>query len=369
MLTNLATGTIYANPQAHIKSVHAYFPSVACLPSGELIATYVLGEAFEATNARLHVSRSTDRGDTWTAWGPLKTERTSELISESGRISIDEQGQPVVLWYQCDRREHPDDGLSNPENMGFVPTSFHILRSSDDGRTWTKPHQIEPPVKGCEFELCSPITIIKDGMWLLPTSTWKRWNGQLDPGYKMLALVSRDKGATWPEAVQPMSLPGQSLIFWESKIVEFADGTLLAQAWTHNYETAKDSPNHYSLSKDAGKTWSLPQSTGILGQTMTQFVLDDGRLINVYRRMDETGLWATVAHLEGDRWVNDETIPLWGQNAAQLTGRHSSMVDNFRVLRFGAPCINRLDNGEVFVAFWCYEDAKSVIRWFRFGVR
>ena len=368
MLTNLATGTIYANPNAHIKSIHAYFPSVVCLPNGELLASYVLGEAFEAVNVRLYLSRSTDRGETWTECGPLSNDLEGQAISESGRLSVTKEGQPIALWYQCDRREHPNEGLSNPQNMGFVPVSFHILRTTDLGHTWSKPTRIEPSVKGCEFELCAPITILKNGTWMIPTSTWKKWDGSLAPGYKMLALVSHDEGKTWPEAINPMYIPGQDLIFWESKIVEYPDGTLLAQAWTHNYVTGKDSPNHYSLSRDGGKSWTLPQSTGLNGQTMTQFILDDGRLINVYRRMDTRGLWAQVSHLEGDRWVNEETTPLWGQQADKLTGSHASMVDNFRVLRFGAPSITRLPNGAVFVAFWCYEDAKSVIRWFRFGV-
>ena len=48
VLGNLTTGILYKNPKPHVKSVHAYFPSVAAMPNGELLATYVLGEAFEA---------------------------------------------------------------------------------------------------------------------------------------------------------------------------------------------------------------------------------------------------------------------------------------------------------------------------------
>ena len=48
MLNNLKTGIIYRNPHPHLKSIHAYFPSVAVLGNGDLLATMVLGEAFEA---------------------------------------------------------------------------------------------------------------------------------------------------------------------------------------------------------------------------------------------------------------------------------------------------------------------------------
>ena len=48
MLYNLKTGLIYRNPIPHVKSIHAYFPSVAVNKYGGMLATLVLGEAFEA---------------------------------------------------------------------------------------------------------------------------------------------------------------------------------------------------------------------------------------------------------------------------------------------------------------------------------
>ena len=34
ILKDIATGVLYKNPKPHVKSVHAYFPSVAVLPNG-----------------------------------------------------------------------------------------------------------------------------------------------------------------------------------------------------------------------------------------------------------------------------------------------------------------------------------------------
>ena len=66
-------------------------------------------------------------------------------------------------------------------------------------------------------------------------------------------------------------------------------------------------------------------------------------------------------------WVNQEALPLWGSQATGLTTSSTDMAHNFNVLRFGAPCLTRLAGGEVFVAFWCYEDCVSMIRWFKLG--
>ena len=68
--TNLRTGVLYRNPNAHVKSVHAYFPSVVQLPSGKLLGLYTTGEAFEAVNLRCHLSESIDGGETWTPIAP-----------------------------------------------------------------------------------------------------------------------------------------------------------------------------------------------------------------------------------------------------------------------------------------------------------
>jgi hypothetical protein len=84
--------------------------------------------------------------------------------------------------------------------------------------------------------------------------------------------------------------------------------------------------------------------------------------------MDRAGLWAQLAHLDGDDWVNDETAPLWGADVGGLTRTSQSMAHNFHALRFGAPSLARLDDGAVMAAFWCYEDCVSVIRWFEIHI-
>jgi hypothetical protein len=44
------------------------------------------------------------------------------------------------------------------------------------------------------------------------------------------------------------------------------------------------------------------------------------------------------------------------------------MVETFHGLKFGAPSVIRLANGSIFVAFWCYEQNVSIIRWFKFDI-
>jgi len=362
------SGLIYRNPKPHVRSVHAYFPSVVVMANGEMLASVVLAEAFEAANARTNLCRSVDNGETWQLKGLVYPGTTDRLTSDASRLTATPEGEVLAYMVRADRSEHPDEGLTNPETLGFVPTELMLLRSSDFGRTWTDPTPITPPLEGPSFELCSPITILRDGRWVIPTLTWPAWDGHCPDGVKLVALVSQDRGRSWPEYWDVMQASAGRVYFWESKIVEFPDGRLLAVAWTYDDVASKDRPNHFAISTDGGKTWSPPASTGLMGQTMTPLLLDDNRILCVYRRMDRPGLWANLSHLEGDRWINDSDEPMWGTQASGLTATSENMAHNFNVLRFGAPCLTRLDDGTIFVAFWCYEDCVSVIRWFKINV-
>ncbi|MHB9129538.1 MAG: sialidase family protein [Armatimonadota bacterium] len=368
VFSNLTTGVLFHNPKPHVRSIHAYFPSVVTMDNGEMLSTLVLGEAFEAVNCHTYVARSCDGGENWQLESRIYSGTRDRLTSDACRLTAFPGGEVVAFMVRSDRSEHPDEGLASQQTLGFVPTELLLLRSADYGRTWSEPQSFPPPLAGPSFELCSPITPLKDGRWLLPTSTWRGWDGYCPNGTRMVAFVSTDRGQSWPSYLDVMHSADPPLIFWESKIVELRDGRLLAVAWGYNEATSKDLPNQYAISYDGGNSWSAPRSTGLLGQTLTPLLLDDGRILCVYRRMDEPGLWANVSHLAGDTWVNETAEPLWGHQAGGLTSTSKNMAHNFNVLRFGAPCVTRLEDGTLFTAIWCYEDCVSNIRWFKYRI-
>jgi sialidase-1 len=364
----LGTGLVYRNPAPHVKSIHGYHPSVAALPNGELLATAILGEAFEAVNCHTHVFRSADHGETWTHEGPIYPGTKDRLTSDGSRISVLRNGEVVAFMVRSDRTDHPDEGLTSHETLGFVPTELMILRSGDNGHTWSKPEAFTPPLVGPSFELTAPILALPDGRCLLPTSTWRDWDGYCPNGMRMVAFISHDNVHTFPDYADVLYDPQQHIIYWETKIVRLADGRLLCVAWAYDESVNKDLPNQYTLSNDGGLTWLPAMSTGLQGQTPTSFPLADGRVLLVYRRMDRPGLWANLSHFEGNRWVNDEAEPIWGAERLGLTSQTSDMAHNFNVLRFGAPTMAPAGDGSVFMAFWCYEDWVCNIRWYKLQV-
>ena len=219
VLSNVTTGVLYKNPKPHVKSVHAYFPSVAAMPNGELLATYVLAEAFEAVNARLHVARSADGGQTWQQEGAIAPAGPTVSCRNLAGCRYRPTASWSSSWCGAIARIMPTKGLANPATMGFVPTEVLLVRSADCGRTWGKPEPIKPPLLG-PFELCSPVMFLRDGRWLWPTSTWQDWEGNRPDSGRMAAFVSTDRGRTWPAYLDVMRCPDNNLTFWESKIVE-----------------------------------------------------------------------------------------------------------------------------------------------------
>ncbi len=359
------TGLIYRNPIPHVYSRQAYFPSIAGLPNGELLASFAIGEAFEAANLNSYISRSTDNGETWSEPVPYFREGTLGEYSNCARITALANGEVVAIAVRSHRSPYPGQGLANPENIGFVPTDIFLVRSIDGGETWQAPERIQPPLVGPSFELCSPIVVLRDGRWLWPTSTWRSWEGYSPSGMKMVAFVSSDQGKTWPEYMDVMDGSADHIIYWESKIIELAGNVLIAVAWAYNEAQGKDLPNHYTISHDGGRTWLLPRSTNIQGQTMAITALPDGRLLSVYRRIDKPGLWVNISRLDSDAWINEEEFPLWGAQSAHLTHRSDNMVHDFNELKFGAPWITVLPDNCIHIAFWCYEKMVSNIRWFK----
>jgi hypothetical protein len=365
---NIRSGIIYRNPKTHVVSRQAYFPSVAVLANGEMLATFAIGEAFESVNSDTYVVRSKDMGETWSEPISLIKKKSEILVSDYARISAMPDGSVIANITRCHRESHPDDGLANAENLGFVPTDLLIAGSFDNGYTWTEPEKITPPLVGPSFEMCSPLVPLSDGRWLWPTSTWRGWDGYCPNGMKMIALVSNDKGKSWPEFMDVMNRSNEKIILWESKIIELSKGVLLGIAWAYNESEAKDLPNQYTISNDGGKSWMPPASTEIKGETMAIAGLSGNKILAVYRRMDRSGLWITIVRIEDNKWVNETDIPLWGTQEKSLTDKTDNMVKDFNELKFGAPCITILPDNSVYIAFWCYEKMVSNIRWFKLSL-
>lgn len=158
----------------------------------------------------------------------------------------------------------------------------------------------------------------------------------------------------------------EDVIHWEQSLVELPDSRLLAVAWSLDWKTGAVEPTPYAIAPDA-QEFSVRGLTGFLGQTTKLVVLPDGRIFAAYRRQDQPGLWGTLARIEGDRWVNLETAPLWQGATSGMTG-DSDTGSELIAIKFGYPQMVVEPDGGIFLAFWCEEDCITNVRWLRIAV-
>jgi hypothetical protein len=363
-----ASGVVYRNPVPNVRPRQAYFPSIVELPTGELLAAFELGSAMENLDVRLHVSRSSDGGQTWSE--PVKVFEPQGFAypaSTLGRMSRMRDGSLVAVVLVCDR-SRVDEGLASPLTEGYVDTVFTIIESVDDGITWSAPRSIVPPIDWNVFEICSPIIEVSESRWMLPTSLWKSWDGDCPHGMKAVTLASDDRGHTWNRCVDVFNQWDSQIASWEQKQTRLSDGRWLAVCWAHDYANAKSLPNRYSFSEDNGESYGQPLVAPLNGETCTPLALPDNRILCVYRRFDQRGLWAHLAEIDGQNWVPVADEPLWGTGMDLYGTDSKNKLEEMRTLRFGYPQSVRLSDGSIFTAFWCVEDCVACIRWFRLKV-
>jgi hypothetical protein len=365
MMTCLDGGLVYRNPKPYLRAVHAWHPSVVRCDDGSWLASFDLGQAVESLDYGTWTSRSLDEGRTWEAPRPLFRDVAARPATHSVRLGRVRDGTLVGLGGRY-HRDNPEEGLVNRANLGYVPMDLILLRSRDGGQTWDGPRTIVPPLVGPSFEICHRVVELADGRWLAPTATWKGWHGDAPNGMKAVALVSHDRGETWPEWLTVSDDYDRGVISWEQGLAELPDGRLVAVVWAYDERSGRSLPNRYAVSTD-GRTFGPPRENGLYGETAKLCALPDARLLCLYRRLDRPGLWAVLVRLAGDVWVNEVEAPVWQGPPSGLKGERSA-GDELAGLKFGFPSMALLPGGDVLAVFWCVEECLHVIRWVRLGI-
>lgn len=354
------SGVVYRNPKPHLRSVHAWHPTIARLGDGTLLAAFDLGEAIESLDYRTYTSRSHDGGHTWDTPKRLFEDNHPRRAIHTVRIRRLKDGSLIGFGARA-YRDDPEEGLTNRANLGYVPMDLILLRSSDEGASWQGPQVIEPPLVGPSFEVCHPIMELADGRWLAPTATWKGWDGSAPNGMKAIALVSHDRGKTWPEWIDVVDQWASGIVSWELGMCELPGGRLLGVVWCLDDKAGRSLPNKFALSRD-GRTFGPPRANGLRGETAKLLTHSTGNVVCLYRRLDQPGLWANLVRIEGDNWNNVAETAVWQGPSSGMKGEGKA-ADELSSLKFGFPTMIELPDGDVFAVFWCLDNCLYSIRW------
>lgn len=189
------------------------------------------------------------------------------------------------------------DLKSNPKSRSGIGVQF--ITSKDNGQTWSKEARLVTPV-GKDWYCSAPIREMSDGTLIFPVyrqimGTKNAWGG---------VLLSYDKGKSWTE---PITIGEDAGLFLaaETDVIRLRDGSLFAAL-----RGQEALPMHYAISQDVGKSWSPVKSIGFLAHSPHLNRLSTGEILMVYRGVEgsRTFNWdkaytaLRISYDEGSSW-------------------------------------------------------------------
>ena len=360
---------VYENPRPQNRARHGYFPGLVKLPSGELLALFALGEAFEAADVTTVVTRSHDQGRTWNLEGPLHQKGDAHRYdSDYLKPTLLSNGRLIALGYRFHRTD-PDQTIANtdPNFDGLRDGDNLVSFSDDEGQTWSHP-EIIPRTRPELIERSGPAIQLRSGVLLGAGSLFPGWDGSNPSGFVGALLRSEDDGNTWDDRTNFFEDPAGRYAPSEPRLCEMQDDRIVSLNWMMDHIEGTNTTNHVTVSHNGGATWSDPIDTGVRAQASNLIHWADDLLLTVHchREGEDVGLYVRIVDFSDDRWRTVEETKVWGNAPSMKVAAYATMGQN---LRFGQASLLRLDNDEFLATHWAIEEGQGRIRAHRLRVQ
>lgn len=268
-------------------------PGIAVTNNGTLLAVYDLRYQSRRDlqgHMDIGLSRSTDAGRTWEKPRPIMD------MGQHGGLPEDQNGcsDPNVLvdtatgqifvsavWTHGKPGTHQWVGKGSEPGLDLNSSSqFMMVRSSDDGKTWSNPDNWTAKLKNPAWHLFAPAPgngiTLRDGTLVMPTQ------GRNESGLPFSNLMlSNDHGKAW--ALSSHARDDTT----ECAVAELSDGSLMLNMRDNRNRKDKSDTNGraVSITLDLGQTWKVhPSDHGSLPEpvcmaSLISHPLEDGRTV------------------------------------------------------------------------------------------
>tara|TARA_R110002012_G_scaffold318604_1_gene537341 strand:- start:36991 stop:38121 length:1131 start_codon:yes stop_codon:yes gene_type:complete len=273
-------------------------PAIVTAPNGDLIASIDqrvpnCGDLKWSKEINIIIRRSTDNGKTWSPIEMVVDFPYGQSASDPSFI-VDNVTNDIFLFYNY-------MNLDTEKDIYYL----HMVKSSDNGKTWTEPLDITSQITKPEWK--TDFKFITSGSGI-QTRSGKLLHTMVNLNSGLHVFGSDDHGKTWyfiDTPIQPAD---------ESKIVELVDGTLMINARVNG-----KGMRYIHLSDDHGKTWSTKEApelidpgcnASIIRYTSVEDGYDKNRLLfsNAKAAKGRTNMTVRISYDEGKTWSEGKTI-------------------------------------------------------------
>ncbi len=344
------------------EGVHTYrIPALATTPKGTLLCVYDMRRRMGRDlqeDIDIGLSRSTDGGQTWKPvrvimdmgeYGGLPQEQNG--CSDPGIIVDQKTGEIFcfALWMNGKPGKHQWVGDGSEPGFEIGKTAqFMMVRSQDDGRTWTKPENLTRTLKQEGWWLFAPAPQqginLPDGTLVMPV---QGRDGQSKLATFATIMISRDHGATW--TVGKPAFSGGN----ECQAAQLGDGSIML-----NIRNDHERFRAVFVTHDLGQTW-LPHETN--RNTLIEPNCNGSLLRFDYEQAGENKHVLLFANPHTQKGRTHHTLQVSFDDGRTWPQTHHVLLDEGRGA--GYPSLTRVDARHVGIV---YEGSQSHLVFERF---
>ena len=312
LLLLIVPGVLCFGQALTVVSGGGYFPVLIRLKNGELMAVLRGGAPHIGVKGRLDIVTSKDDGKTWSTPRTIVDGPEDDRNPAFGQL----KNGDILLAYAI-LHGYDASGLK----LSTSPTErraegVYVTRSSDGGKTWTKPEISESThalqKDGGSLSPYGKIVQLPDGTVLM--SVYYQFADAR--GNQEYVFRSHDSGKTWGEP----ALVGEH--YNETGLLALADGSVVAAL-------RSEAGGHLAIafSKDGGHTWNAPAEITRDKEHPGDLIrLKNGDILLTYgERNKPFGVEAIVSHDKGKSWDARSKVVLANDAASTDCGYPSSV--------------------------------------------